>query len=194
MTNNLILNAPPLWKQYAETVELWHGCVESDALAIRANGVDPQRGHPATDFGRGFYTTTIRRQARHWAWQRASVSSQTVRKNRRPVVLRFQIPLARLAELNSLQFVVGDFANERFWSLVHYCRGSTPGNVRDHLHPDSARGGWYDMVVGPVAAFWQQRVAMTGADQFSFHTTVGAAVLNEVIRLGHFQVFRVRAR
>jgi hypothetical protein len=56
---------------------------------------------------------------------------------------------------------------------VQHCRQSVPassgvaGSVRDHC---VAKSGWFDIVTGPVAAFWEQRVLMKDADQISFHT------------------------
>jgi hypothetical protein len=93
-----------------------------------------------------------------------------------------------LDKLISLQFVLGDYHHEDYWSLVQYCRQSVPGDaakgikevVNDHRRPPS---GWYQMVSGPVAAFWDQRAAMDDADQFSFHDD-GAAILNAIVDEG----------
>ena len=41
-----------------------------------------------------------------------------------PIVLRFRLSLTSLAPLESLHFVLGDYDDERFWSLVQYCRQS----------------------------------------------------------------------
>lgn len=49
--------------------------------------------------------------------------------------------------------------------------------VHDHKRDP---GGWYELVSGPVAAFWEQRVAMEDSDQFSFHGE-GIRVLNALI-------------
>ena len=59
------LHPPPPWagSEFSRFVELWHGCLRSDVKSIRA-GIDPTLGNPVTDFGRGFYTSTVRRQAR----------------------------------------------------------------------------------------------------------------------------------
>lgn len=54
-------------------------------------------------------------------------------------------------------------------------------NHRCNHHVGPARAGWYDRVSGPVAAFWEQRVAMLGADQISFHTADAASVLNALV-------------
>ena len=51
-------------------LDLWHVCTTADKDAIEKRGIDPLKGRPNTDFGRGFYTTTVERQARHWAWAR----------------------------------------------------------------------------------------------------------------------------
>lgn len=79
-----------------------------------------------------------------------------------------------LDKLLSLHFVRDDYDNDDFWSLVQHCRGSVPADpsrgiaevVRDHRRPPT---GWYQLVSGPVSAFWTQRAAMAGADPFSFH-------------------------
>jgi hypothetical protein len=43
---------------------------------------------------------------------------------------------------------------------------------------------WYNLVSGPVAAFWDQRVAMDDADQFSFHAKRSIDILNALINQG----------
>jgi hypothetical protein len=108
------------------------------------------------------------------------------------VVIRLRVPLDRLARLDSLHFVLGDYNQDRFWSLVHHCRQSTLHAVRSHARPGRrSPDDWYDVVSGPVAAFWDQRVAMMGADQFSFHTARAARVLNQVVRSKDPDAFRV---
>jgi hypothetical protein len=56
--------------------------------------------------------------------------------------------------------------------------------VHDQNHPDTSRGGWYDLVTGPVADFWRQRSLMSDADQFGFHTTDATDILNDVMEDG----------
>ena len=53
-----------------------------------------------------------------------------------PLVLKFRVPLQHLAPLESLHFVRGDYDDERFWSLVQYCRQSPPGAARISSAPD----------------------------------------------------------
>lgn len=95
-----------------------------------------------------------------------------------------------LDKLLSLHFVLGDYGNEDFWSLVQHCRQSIPEDktkgrkeeVHDHKRLPK---GWYDLVTGPVAAFWEQRVAMDDADQLSFHAPDAIAILNALIESGN---------
>jgi hypothetical protein len=136
---------PTNWLQQHRHIILWHGCCRWDAVAIIRDGVDPTRGDPKSDFGRGFYTTTLREQARKWAWLRHLRSPQP--RGNWPVTLRFQIPLDRLAELSSLIFVTEIGESGRYWSFVHHCRKSDPSQkpprIHDHLHP-TRTGRWYD--------------------------------------------------
>jgi hypothetical protein len=180
---------------------LWHGCTAFDKDAIESNGIDPTIGRVNVDFGRGFYTTTLERQARQWAWNRFfewQARNAKVRGNQ-PVVLRFRLRRYSvkprrsrlddgLDKLTSLHFVLGDYNNEDFWSLVQHCRQSIAEDrargIKEVVH-DRRRAptGWYQMVSGPMAAFWEQRVAMNDADQVSFHET-GVNVLNALIEQG----------
>jgi hypothetical protein len=193
----ILYSAPPWQSSRSDYIILWHGCTELDKDNIEKYLIDPARGRVDADFGRGFYTTTQERQARHWAWKRLgewkSNSSNTGKSNR-PVVLRFRVPRygvqgrgRGLDELNSLHFVLGNHDNEDYWSLVQHCRQSMLANpslrqaaiVNDRRRPPA---GWYDLVGGPVAAFWEQRAAMQDADQLSFHTDVAVAILNDLIQ------------
>jgi hypothetical protein len=77
--------------------------------------------------------------------------------------------------------VRGDFDAEHYWSLVHHCRLG----AADHARPVS---GWYDVVYGPVAAFWNQRMAIGDADQISFHTAAAETLLNNAGNAGRITV------
>ena len=133
-------------------------------------------------------------QARQWAWGRFYKwqALHPTGTGNQPVVLRFRVRRCKLPgatapldegldELASLAFVLADYHYEDYWSLVQHCRQSTPAAIHDHRHPV---GGWYDLVSGPVAAFWEQRVAMDDADQFSFHTEKAVRLLNVRIQEG----------
>ena len=78
----------------------------------------------------------------------------------------------RLARLDGLSFVRGDFHSDHFWSLVHHCRS---GGVADHARPVPPKSSdiWYDLVVGPVAAVWRTRLMIANADQYSFPHEAG---------------------
>src|SRR5262245_48394516 len=197
-----ILHAALDWKpDLSDYVILWHGCTAFDKNGIEAAGINLNFSAVDTDFGRGFYTTTLERQARHWAWERfyAWQARNPTKTGNQPIVLRFRVrrysvkprrsPLHDgLDKLLSLQFVRGDYDNEDYWSLVQHCRQSIPADpaagqpevVHDHKRPPT---GWYQMVSGPVAAFWKQRVAMDNTDQVSFHEG-GTYLLDALINKG----------
>ena len=156
---------PPPWD--GERVTLYHGTVES-AVASPLTGVDLRFAQGNRDFGRGFYTTTLLRQAVAWAYQSATDARATVE----PAVIAFDMSLDDLARLDTLSFVRGEFEADRFWSLVWRCRQI------DAHHGRLSNGGWYDLVVGPVAADWQQRMPMAGYEQLSFHTERAVSLLN----------------
>lgn len=154
--------SPPQWSNGDLT--LYHGTLAQHAQSILNNRVNLAKGKPGADFGRGFYTTTVRRQAESWAWQ-LSVRNPSDR----PAVLSFRVKRVELGWLDNLWFVRGSFDAVDFWSLVFHCRSGG-----DHLQP-----GWYDVVIGPVAAFWRQRLVIYDADQVSFHTQRAADLLND---------------
>src|SRR5215469_7261035 len=128
----LILNPAPPWQPDRSTyVELWHGCTTPDKDAIEMNGIDVMKGRVDRDFGRGFYTTTLERQARQWAWHRFyhwSAEHPTATANQ-PVVLRFRVRRYTVGSgaldkgldtLSCLAFVVGDFSSDDYWSFVQH--------------------------------------------------------------------------
>jgi hypothetical protein len=179
---------------------MWHGCTAEAKNGIEAKGVDLALCRVDTDFGRGFYTTTVERQARQWAWSSFYdwQKDNPTKTGNQPIVLRFRMRRhgikgtkrkadEGLDRLPSLHFVRGDFDSEDYWSLVQHCRqsmqaaGGRPAVVNDHRRPPN---GWYAVVTGPVSAFWRQRVAMEDADQVSFHTVAGIDILNALIESG----------
>jgi hypothetical protein len=105
-----------------------------------------------------------------WAAQVSTSQPSTA-----PAVIELTISRVSLAALDALVFVRGDFDAEDFWSLVHHCRKG----ALDHGRSSS---GYYDVVYGPVAAFWNQRMIVADADQISFHTARAENVLNSSSR------------
>ena len=115
----------------SRVVALYHGCTSDDRKNIEKNGIQVNLCRADTDFGRGFYTTTLRRQARQWAWIRY-YGPGVRRKGNQPVILRFVVEREALGRLDAIAFVRGDFNSLDFWSLVQHCRQSSSGNVRHH--------------------------------------------------------------
>lgn len=161
MSSPHALTMPPIWCN--QDLMLYHGTLDQHEASI-LNAIDPDKGKPNADFGTGFYTTTVRRQAESWAWQ-LSVRNP----GSSPAVFSLHLKRDELAKLESLWFVRGSFDATDFWSVVFHCRQGG-----DHQRPE----GWYDVVIGPVAAFWRQRLVIYDADQVSFHTTAAADLLN----------------
>jgi len=184
------LSAASRWNPHQhEFTVLYHGCLRQDATDMLHSGINILDGRPNVDFGLGFYTTTLRRQAEDWAYLKRK--AQPARNRRKlgfhPVIVWFRISRTVLAELQSLSFVRGDYAADEYWSFVQHCRASIPAIpphpavVNHHERDKSGLPTWYDMVCGPVAAFWQQRRAMLDTDQYSFHTSAAATMLNNVL-------------
>jgi hypothetical protein len=146
---------------------LFHGTLSVHAATIVSSGVNVTLGRPYTDFGQGFYTTTVEQQARSWAWQLS-----LRRRGTFPAVVRFDVDRDQLASLQSLWFVRGSFNADDYWSLVFHCRRGGAAHGR------AVNNGWYDIVVGPVAASWRTRLTIHDADQISFHTPPAAALLD----------------
>jgi hypothetical protein len=156
---------PPPWD--GERVTLYHGTLERHAASVLA-GVDLRFAQVRHDFGRGFYTTPLQRQAVAWALKAANRPGVLDA----PAIIAFAVALDDLARLDTLAFVRGEFEADRFWSLVWRCRRD------DSHHGRVSNDGWYDLVVGPVAADWAQRIPMLGYEQLSFHTEAAVALLN----------------
>ncbi|MGL6096443.1 MAG: DUF3990 domain-containing protein [Fimbriiglobus sp.] len=205
MTAKIILLrylAPPWQAPQSDFITLLHGTTAEGKNAIETRGIDLGACKVDADFGRGFYTTTNERQARLWAWDRFirwQMDNPRGTGNQ-PVVLRFRVRRFSAAvvqspsdkgidSLNWLGFVRGEFANDDFWSLVQHCRQSVPADAKKRKkavirHHERLGTNWYDVVSGPVAAFWHQRVVMADADQFSFHTDVAVEILQDLIGRG----------
>ncbi|MFN8633258.1 MAG: DUF3990 domain-containing protein [Chloroflexota bacterium] len=131
-------------------------------------GIDLSLAQDGRDFGRGFYTTTLLRQASFWA---ENLANRT-RAAHEPAVIAFDVDLHALSRLDSIAFARGAFDADAFWSFVWHCRQRALDHGRD------ANGGWYDLVVGPVAAAWRQRAQVGDYDQLSFHTDRAVSLLN----------------
>lgn len=152
---------PAQWTN--QKITLFHGTIATHIPRL-LQGIDVTKGNPQTDFGRGFYTTTVLRQAHSWAWQLAQRQAKA-QPAPMPAVVAFDVDRNDLAGLEALWFVRGSFDADEFWGFIFHCRAGSP---------DHARGGakkWYDLVIGPVAASWRQRLTIYDADQISFRRT-----------------------
>jgi Protein of unknown function (DUF3990) len=198
MAQTPIYDSSPSWLSgVSDSITLYHGCTDFDRLAIESGRIDPKRGNLHvdvrlgrinTDFGRGFYTTTVERQARQWAWQRYYDPKFKRKTGNSPTVLVFKVQRSELAKLKSLCFALAGYnSSNGYWSLVQHCRQSdpnlTPPLIQDHDGPVSdGANRWFDICYGVVSAFWRQQVAMLDADQVSFHTDAAASILDSLIK------------
>jgi uncharacterized protein DUF3990 len=169
MASPPIVFPPPPWVN--QDIVVYHGTVDKFAVAIVLGRVLVSLGKPSTDFGPGFYTTTLKRQAQMWA---AQISA--TRPGTSPAVIEITIKRLSLASLETIAFVRGDFDADDYWSLIHHCRKG----ALDHGRPSPTP--FYDIVYGPVAAFWNQRMIVSDADQISFHTPSAERVMKSSSR------------
>ena len=153
---------------------LYHGTLQKYANDITTNGVNLGKTNAVSDFGQGFYTTTIKTQAEAWAAQaQARISDDRIRQleDNKPVIIRYEVNREELGNLSTLVFLRGDFTDEDFWSFIFHCRA---GNLGHNLINSSE---YYDIVYGPVTDFWRQRSIKANSDQISFHTTIAIKIL-----------------
>jgi hypothetical protein len=153
---------------------LFHGTVDAHVPVIQS-GIDLTKCFAETDFGPGFYTSTLEVQARFWANERAR--AMNFNKQSPPVnaaVMVYQIDRDEIARLSSLCFVRGHRDANDFWQFVEFCRNGSPN------HGCTFPSGFYDVVYGPVAGHWRQRNAMDDSDQISFHTIDAIKILKYI--------------
>ena len=153
---------------------LYHGTENVSALGLMQpsppmlHSIDLSRCRRLTDFGRGFYLTTVLKQAENWADMQFRNRRKKTHPSTEAVVLRFDVDRNQLAFLFSLSFVT-DQSNSDFWDFVAYCRsGMSPHLLRGNRD--------YDVVFGPVS-LWSQRLVIKDSDQISFHTQAALKIL-----------------
>ena len=101
----------PAWSPpQSRYITLYHGCTSHDATSILQYGIDLARCRHDTDFGRGFYTTTVLYQARQWAWARFYDPAVAQQRPNQPIVLKFVVNRHYLARLTCISFVLGGSA------------------------------------------------------------------------------------
>jgi hypothetical protein len=157
---------------------LYHSTLAIHAKSIEEK-VDLSKVDPISDFGKGFYTTTSKQQAKVY-------SKLLIRKNDdkkvETAIVEFTVDRNLIASLESLSFVrMAKDAND-FWNLVEACR------KRGQSHKENQ--AWYDLVIGPVASAFQKRIAWSDYDQVSFHTERAVEILNQskkrILKSGDF--------
>lgn len=156
---------------------LYHGTTDDAAAAISKpsrtlpHSINFDFCKPFRDFGRGFYLTTVLRQAESWADMKFKRQTKS-RKVACSAVLRFEVDRNQLAPLLSLCFVTeGAGPNSDYWDFVHHCRERE--GTSTHLLQGSRN---YDVVFGPVSV-GKQRFVIKDADQVSFHTEAALKIL-----------------
>lgn len=159
-----MLKRAPHWTN--QPLVVYHGTLDLHVSSILA-GIDLDMADNDSDFGRGFYTTTRLDQALVFAQTSKRLSDIGGVK---PAVVKFTVDRDVLAQLESLWFVRHSSNADDFWNLVGSCRRLGTSN-RDG---DS----WYDVVVGPVARWYQTRRAWNDYDQISFHTDKAVKILD----------------
>jgi hypothetical protein len=166
---------PPVAWQNQDLI-LYHGTRFHYAEEIIRAGIKLSVCSPLTDFGRGFYTTTLLPQAMKWSAQLSERNNETVGG-----ILEYRVKREDLAQLDILWFTFTTTSEEfsNFWSFVFHCRD---GN---EWHKQNGTMLYYDVVVGPVADKWKDKFLIEDADQVSFHTDKAASILKnaELIKL-----------
>jgi hypothetical protein len=128
---------------------------------------------PATDFGRGFYTTTSLQQAKEWANARMRrVAAPAGLRPNLGLVLQFDLNRDWLATQETLVFVR---AIQDYWDFVTHCRAGLAAHSRSL--PRSPHDP-YDVAYGLVT-IWPSRLLIQDCDQISFHTDRAARVLRQ---------------
>ena len=159
----------PLVPQWTNPrIVLYHGTTDSAARSI-CDAVDLNFGSSRKDFGRGFYTTTWKSQAKDWADRAA----RRMKNGERPRVVRLTLDRNILGSLETLAFIRGARDAHDYWNFVRHCRKGLPHR--------SINQAYYDVVYGPVAVLWENpllRYVIANFDQISFHTAAAQSMLN----------------
>lgn len=145
---------------------LYHGTDEDSAKTIMSGQVQAAPLRPGLDFGSGFYTTKLARQAEVWANTRGRSL------NLQPNIIRFETTSRDLSILESLAFTNAGRYSDDYWKFVRRMKSG-----RHHNH-DGA--GYFALVSGQCARR-TSRFTMTrilDSDQFSFHGDTGLSFIN----------------
>lgn len=140
-----------------QRLKLYHGTDAASATAIRTYGIKLSEARAHTDFGPGFYMTSIGYQAKTWAMGAS------------PDLVEIDVSRYDFHPFKVLHFTIAD---DSYWEFVKHCR------MEDSPHHRCGNESRYDIVIGPVTRDWRDRLIHQGYDQFSFHTDVAVDWLN----------------
>ncbi len=166
MTNPTI-SSWPVWTN--GPIVLFHGTTLLSAQSIKKGGIDLGKCRERTDFGCGFYTTTLEASA----WKMAEKKADALGGQPRAVI-RLRLDRHGLGLLKTLVFVRGSLDATDFWSYVY----SSRKGLSFHANQQSI----YDVAYGPVARSWSgpaNSKLYEGYDQISFHTPAALTLLND---------------
>lgn len=148
-------------------INLYHGTLRQHAQSIYDNGVELGHGVGDMDFGRGFYTTELFRQASQWA-------NKLVQRERNKIhgaIVKFNVPQSEFDNLNNLKF---PRATLRWRQFVTDGRN---GELRDDH--DTVSG---PLLLNPGAVIGEEREKNnwlhSGGQQTAFNTQAAVNVLN----------------
>jgi hypothetical protein len=152
------------------TLLLYHGTIEPYANAIQKQ-IDLAPCEPRRDFGKGFYTTRIRSQARRFAifkYREALFDHQTkgTIEPQAAALVEMEIHLDALAALETLAFVQ---PTADWRSFTAYCRKTGTSHKPNN--------NYYRVVYGPVGS---SRGALRSLEQMSFHDDYSISLLRIV--------------
>ncbi len=144
----------------SDTLIVFHGTDDLSANAIRINRIDKTRFKPGTDFGPGFYVTTVLHQAQQWANQRV----RRTPGNRTAEVLEFAVALDSVLALRHMTFVVD---SPDYYAVIRHCPTNRSPPV-SHRHPSGTNPRLiYDVIYSPVS-LWPQNLVIADCDQIFF--------------------------
>jgi hypothetical protein len=162
---------------------LYHGTTGYCADAIQTNGEpDLAKSRAIVDFGRGFYMTSIRRQA---VWHAnnifnlrratANAGASSGVNHQCAAVIQYEIDRTKIGHLYQLCFVS---PSKDWFDFVDHCRLIAPRS--------SGPAHNYDVVYGPLRAADGSAYPATDYEQVSFHST------NAIHMLSLVRVFKGR--
>lgn len=152
------------WDDQAAT--FYHGTDSLSATSIRLYGIDTSNFRRKSDFGAGFYVTTVVHQAEQWANRRCRKRAGTTAE-----VLKYELERSSIETLRHLAFVVDD---NDYYDFIAYCRSGAANHGPN-------RPSQYEVVLGPVS-LWPQKLVLASCDQLLFSNPNGLKGFDKPVR------------